>query len=409
MKITSIETVQIPKFPRHIWVMVHTDQGITGIGEGYDKPELTKVAIHNFCSEIILGQNPLNSEKLWNMMYDNANYTGFTGAEMRAMGAIDIALWDIKGKVAGMPVYNLLGGKNFDNLKIYNTCVSFGDIRDREMFLSDAGTLAESLLEEGISAMKIWPMDALSEKYNGQYVSSDAIRKGLEPFRKIREAVGDKMEIAFEGHSRWNIPMAARIAEELEQYSPIWFEDPILIDDPNNLKRLKDRINLPILASERLYTRFQFKYLMELDACDIVMFDIGYSGGITECKKIAAMAEAYRLPVSVHNCGSPLMTNVCANLLISCPNATLMETIRSHYKKFDMFDEGVDIRDGFINVNEKPGFGMEFRKEVLNAKDTVRVVTKSVKGDQMFAVTGDPWAQSPGDELAGKIEVKVEE
>lgn len=408
MKITALETVQIPKFPRHLWVLVHTDEGITGIGEAYDKVELTKTAVLNFCSEVILGQDPLNNEILWQMMYDSANYTGFTGAEMRAIGAIDIALWDIKGKAANMPVYTLLGGKTQESLKVYNTCISFGDIRDRELFLNDAGTLAHSLLDEGITAMKIWPLDALSERYNGQNISRDAIKKGLEPFKKIRDAVGTKMEIAFEGHSRWNIVMAERIAQELEQYDPMWYEDPILVDDVTNIATLRNRIKLPILASERLYTRFQFRALFEKNACDIAMFDIGYSGGISECKKIAGMADAYRLPVTTHNCGSPFMTTVCAHLLISCPNSTVMETVRSHYKLFDMTEEGVDIRNGHIYVSEKPGFGITLRKDVLAHKDTIRVKTETIGNNQLFAVVGDPWAVSPGDDKAAKIMPKVE-
>ena len=171
MKITSVETVQLPKHPRHLWVIVHTDEGISGIGEATDKVELTKTAVHNFCAEIIMGENPLNTEKLWNMMYDSANYTGYMGAEMRAMGAVDMALWDIKGKAANMPVYNLLGGKAQESLRVYNTCISYGDIRDREWFMKDAGELAKDLLKDGIKAMKIWPLDALSSKYNGQYVT----------------------------------------------------------------------------------------------------------------------------------------------------------------------------------------------------------------------------------------------
>ncbi|MBQ1406973.1 MAG: mandelate racemase/muconate lactonizing enzyme family protein [Eubacterium sp.] len=408
MKITALETVQLAKFPRHLWVLVHTDEGITGIGEAYDKVELTKSAILNFCSEVILGKDPLDNEILWQQMYDSANYTGYSGAEMRAIGAIDIALWDIKGKVANMPVYKLLGGKTQEALKVYNTCISFGDIRDREWFLNDAGGLAQSLLDEGISAMKIWPIDQLSERYNGQNVHRDAIKKGLEPFKKIRDAVGSKMEIALEMHSRWNIPMAVRIAEELEQYDPMWFEDPILVDDASNIATLRSRINLPILASERYYTRFQFRPLLEMCGCDIIMFDIGYSGGITECKKIAGMADAYRLPVTTHNCGSPLMTNVCAQLLISCPNSTVMETVRSHYRLFDMFEEGVDIREGHIYVSDKPGFGMTMKKEYLDAPDTIRVKKEAVGDSQLFAVTGDPWAVSPGDDKAGRIVIKVD-
>lgn len=405
MKITALETVQIAKFPRHLWVLVHTDEGITGVGEAYDKVELTKAAVHDFCAEVILGKDPLNNELLWQQMYDSANYTGYAGAELRAMGAIDIALWDIKGKAANMPVWQLLGGKTQESLKVYNTCISFGDIRDREWFLNDAGELAQSLLEEGIRAMKIWPLDSLSERYNGQNVSRGDIRKGLEPFKKIRDAVGSDMEIALEMHSRWNIPMAERIAQEVEPYDPMWFEDPILVDDAQNIATLRSRIHVPLLASERYYTRFQFRPLLEKCACDIIMFDIGYTGGITEAKKIAGMADAYRLPVTTHNCGSPLMTNVCASLLISCPNATVMETVRSHYKLFDVFEEGVDIRNGHIYVSDRPGFGMTMKKEYLEASDTVRVKTEHVGDAQLFAVTGDPWAVSPGDAKSGRINI----
>lgn len=405
MKITSVETVQLPDHPRHIWVLVHTDEGITGIGEGTDKVELTKTAVHNFCSEIVLGQDPLRNEYLWQAMYDCANYTGYTGAEMRAMGVIDMALLDIKGKAAKMPVYNLLGGKNQESVKIYNTCVSYGNIRDRERFMSDAGDLAQELLSEGITAMKIWPLDALSERYNGQYITRDEIKKGLEPFRKIREAVGSKMEIAFEGHSRWNLPMAIRIAEELEQYDPMWFEDPILVDDVSNYATLRQRIKMPILASERLMTRFQFRALMEKEACDIVMFDVSYCGGMTECKKIAGMADAYRLPVTTHNCGSPVMTMVCAHLMTSCPNSYGIETVRSIYKTFNngIFDAHVDIKDGHLFLSDAPGLGIAFRPEVLADKNTIRCTTKNIKKNQLFAVFGDPWAESPGDEKASKI------
>ncbi len=403
MKITAVETVQLPAHPRHIWVLIHTDEGITGIGEGTDKVELTKVAVHNFCAEIIIGQNPLQNEKLWATMYDSANYTGYMGAEMRAMGTIDMALWDIKGKAANMPVYDLLGGKTQESLRIYNTCISYGDIRDREMFMNDAGNLAKDLLNDGIKAMKIWPLDSFSTRYNGQYISREDIRKGLSPFKKIREAVGDKMEIAFEGHSRWNVPMAVRIAEELEQYDPMWYEDPISVDNITSYANLRKKTKLPILASERLATKYQFRELFEKDACDITMFDVSYVGGITEGKKIAAMAEAYHLPVTTHNCGSPVMSMVVAHLMSSCPNNIGIETVRSLYKTFDITDHGVDIREGHIFLSDRPGLGIALKDEVLNAKDTIRTVTKSVRKDQMFAISGDPWAQSPGDDKAGVI------
>lgn len=408
MKITAVETVQLPAHPRHLWVLVHTDEGLTGIGEATDKVELTKTAVHRFCAEIILGQNPLENEKLWAMMYDSANYTGYMGAEMRAMGAVDMALWDIKGKAAQMPVYDLLGGKTQESLRIYNTCISYGKVRDREWFMEDAGELAKDLLKNGIKAMKIWPMDGLSTRYNGQYISRADIRRGLLPFQKIRDAVGDKMEIAFEGHSRWNLPMAVRIAEELEQYDPMWFEDPIPVDNITCFANLRKKTKLPILASERLATKYQFRELFEKDACDIAMFDVSYCGGITECKKIAAMAEAYHLPVTTHNCGSPVMTMVVAHLMMSCPNTNGIETVRALYQTFDITDVGVDIRDGHLFLSDRPGLGIALREDVLKAKDTFRQVTKEASHDQMFAVTGDPWAQSPGDDLAGVLLPKEE-
>ena len=403
MKITKVETIQLPAHPRHLWVMVHTDEGITGIGEATDKVELTKTAVHNFCAEIILGQNPLQNEKMWALMYDSANYTGYMGAEMRAMGAVDMALWDIKGKAANMPVYNLLGGQAQEELRVYNTCISYGNIRDREWFMNDAGELAQDLLANGIKAMKIWPLDEFSTRYNGQYATRSDIRQGLLPFKKIRDAVGDGMEIAFEGHSRWNLPMAVRIAQELEQYDPMWFEDPIPVDNITCFANLRKKTKLPILASERLVTKYQFKELFEKDACDIAMFDVSYCGGITECKKIAAMAEAYHLPVTTHNCGSPVMTMVVAHLMSSCPNTNGIETVRALYKTFDITDYGVDIKDGHLILSQRPGLGIALRDDVLNAKDTIRVATKEVRKDQMFAVSGDPWAQSPGDSQAGII------
>lgn len=304
-----------------------------------------------------------------------------------------------------MPVYNLLGGKNQESVKVYNTCVSYGKIRDRERFLNDAGDLAQELLDEGIIAMKIWPIDALSERYMGQYITRDDIKKRLEPFRKIRESVGSRMEVAFEGHSRWNLPMAIRIADELEQYDPMWFEDPIMVDDVSNYATLRRRIKMPILASERLMTRFQFRALLEKEACDIVMFDVSYCGGISECKKIAAMADAYRRPATTHNCGSPVMTMVCAHLMISCPNSYGIEKVRALYKTFgdEITDTKVDIRNGHLFLSDSPGLGISLRPEVPNHKDTIRVKTEALKKNQIFAAVGDPWAESPGDDKATKI------
>jgi L-alanine-DL-glutamate epimerase and related enzymes of enolase superfamily len=154
-------------------------------------------------------------------------------------------------------------------------------------------------------------------------------------------------------------------------------------------------------ATERFVTNYQFRSLLAQEgACDIVMFDVNYVGGITEGKKIAAMTHAWHLPVTTHNCGSPVLTHVCAHLLYSSPNTALMETVRSFYKTYGdaITDTKVYIGDDYIHLSDKPGLGIDLREDVLKAKDTIHVETKAVRSDQMFAVNGDPRAQSPGDD-----------
>lgn len=145
MKIMSVETLQLKAHPRFIWVVLRTDTGIVGVGESTDKVELTKAAVHNMCADILLGADPGRIEYLWSLMYQTANYHGYSGAEMRAISAVDIALWDILGKTLGVPVYKLMGGHVQESVKMYNTCISYGEIRDRERSLTDAGNLASTL------------------------------------------------------------------------------------------------------------------------------------------------------------------------------------------------------------------------------------------------------------------------
>lgn len=399
MIITEIETLQLPEHPRFLWVLIHTDEGITGIGESTDKAELTKAAVHGMCADILLGQEPTRIEYLWDLMYDAANYHGFAGAEMRAMSAVDIALWDILGQVAGLPVYKLLGGAVRDSVKLYNTCISYRHIRDRERFMTDAGALASELLAEGITGMKIWPADGYSERYSGQYISYCDLQKAIEPVRKIRQAVGDRMEIAFEAHSRWNMPMAIRLARELERYHVAWLEDPLRVDNAGNYEALRSKVNIPILASERLFSRFQYRAFLEKNAMDLVMVDIGWTGGFTECKKIASMADAYRIPVTTHNCGGPVMTMASAHLCVSTPNACGTESVRAFYRTFykELVEEEPDIRDGHIFLPDRPGLGIKLRPGLLERQDVLRVKSDSFK-KLNFASRGDPWSQSPGDE-----------
>ncbi|MDR3085167.1 MAG: mandelate racemase/muconate lactonizing enzyme family protein [Christensenellaceae bacterium] len=381
MKITALETFRIPQFPLSVFLRVHTDEGLVGLGESTNEPRSVEASIHDFCAPFALGQDPFSNELIWKRIYDQSNFQGSAGAELRALSALDIALWDLKGKALNTPLYTLLGGKVRGAVPIYNTCGDHGGRitgrKDNDWFMQDAGTLAEDLLQSGIKSMKIWPLDGLARPSLGQTIRYEELRKGIEPFEKIRAAVGDRMEVALECHSVWNIPSAIRIAKALEDYAIKWIEDPILVDDVANLAALRRKINIPLLASERLFTRAQYMPLLKAEGADIVMIDLSWSGGLTEGKKIASLADAHRLPVTTHNCGGPVLTKAAAHFNISTTNSIEMETVRAIYRTFpEIIEEDIGISSGEIHLSEAPGLGLNFQKGVFERADVETRISK---------------------------------
>ena len=233
MKITRIETIQIAEFPALLFVQIHTDEGIVGLGETMFGPDTVTAFIHSQAAPYLLGKDPLEIEQHWTEIFALSRIVLTRSAEMRGLSAIDIALWDIFGQATGLPIYQLLGGKVRDRIQVYNTCAGYrygpattqrvatghfqtsdeGRYEDLEAFLHRADELALSLHGEGFRAMKIWPFDQFVPKTRGQTISLEDLDKGLEPFRKIRDAVGRSMEIMVEMHSLWSLPAAMRIAQ----------------------------------------------------------------------------------------------------------------------------------------------------------------------------------------------------
>ena len=380
MKITRLETMRLPEFPLSCFLFVHTDSGLVGLGESTNLAGSIEGAVHDFLAPQVLGKDPSRIEDIWNQLYERANYQGCAGAELRAMSALDIALWDIFGKSAGLPVYKLLGGKVRDSVPLYNTCGSHGGYKvarpDDKWFMEDAGTLAEDLLKHDIHAMKIWPLDGLARPMRGQHILKADLMRGIEPFRKIRDAVGDEMEIAVECHSCWNLPTSIRIAEALEEFNIKWLEDPIMIDNPDNLAALREKVNVPILASERIFTRMQYLPLFQAHGTDIVMVDLSWTGGLTEGKKIAAMADAFRLPVTTHNCGGPVLTKACTHFNISTVNTIQQESVRAIYRTFpDLITTDIGIEHGRIYLDDTPGLGVAFKPSVFDRSDITMKVS----------------------------------
>jgi galactonate dehydratase len=369
MKITSIETIHLSKGitvhagpVQWLWVLIHTDSGLIGLGETYPYPEAEKAVIHRSLAPVLLGRDPLSIDRLWMDMFQAISYSGWAGAEMRAISAVDIALWDLAGKAAGAPIYQLLGGASRAGIRTYNTCYDYVD------FMSEPVRLARELLESGIRAMKIWPFDGIAHETRGQYITPDQIRRGLEPLRLIREELGDSMDVALEFHGYWNLPCAIRIARAVEPYSPLWLEEMMPQDNLAIYKELAANTTLPLCISERLMTRYGFREALENRAASIIMPDICWCGGISEAKKIATMAETYYLPVAPHNCGGPVLHCASAHLAANLTNLNILESVRRHYLEDyrGILTQNLAAMNGEIPLPRGPGLGVDLDPDIFS-------------------------------------------
>ena len=394
MKITAIESLQWAEYPRLLVVRVHTDDGIIGLGETVDKVPGAKGALHGTVAPLVLGQDPLDIEGLWRFVMDNIMYHGYAGAELRALSAVEVALWDILGKRYDAPLYHLLGGKTRDRIPTYNTCIGFGPIQDYAAWHEDAGALARSLLDDGIKAMKIWPFDRFSEESFGQYISHQQIEQGLQPVRQIREAVGHEMEIGIECHFRWNRTSMERIARALEPYDILFLEDVLPAVYADEIKIISQRTSIPIIGSELLMTRWQLREWMEKHVAPILMTDPVWNGGIAETRKIANMAEAYGLPLVLHNVAGPICHAACMHLGAHIPNLYFVESVRAFYKTyFPVLSEfSPEVYDGQLSVPDGPGLGVTLRLAALERDNLTRQITEGPGLAQGRRAMGDHWA-----------------
>ena len=392
MKISALETIRIAERPNLIWLQVHTDQGLVGLGETFFGASTVEAHVHDYIAPRVIGRDPLEIDRL---SADLVGYLGFrsSGAEVRGNSAFDIALWDIFGKATGQPIAQLLGGFTRREIRTYNTCAgsdyvkktsgqvtsNYGlgqnsDFDDLNGFLHRADELAQSLLEDGITAMKIWPFDGAAERSRGQYISAPDIDKALEPLEKIRRAVGNKMDIMVEFHGLWQLLPAMQIARALTPYQTFWHEDPIRMDSLSSLKRYADASTAPISASETLGSRWGFRDLLETGVAGVVMMDLSWCGGLSEARKIASMAEAWHLPIAPHDCTGPVVLCASTHLSLNAPNALVQESVRAFYKGWyrDLVTALPTIKNGMITVPPGPGLGMELHPDLDRAFTTSR-------------------------------------
>lgn len=394
MKITALETIRVAEFPQLLWLQVHTNEGATGLGETFFNPGAVEAYLHDAVAPQVTGRDPLAIDAI---ARDMVGYLGFrsTGIETRAASALDIALWDLFGHVTGQPVAQLLGGFTRDRVRTYNTCAGgqymrkdatqsqanwglgetrgavtgFDDLND---FLTRADDLAESLLDQGITAMKIWPFDPAAEKNRGHYISPEDLRSALIPFEKIRKRVGDRMDIMVEFHSMWQLLPAMQIARALAPYNTFWHEDPIRMDSLSSLRRYAEASTAPICASETLGSRWAFRDLLETGVAGVVMLDLAWCGGLSEARKIAAMAEAWHLPIAPHDCTGPVVFAASVHLSLNAPNALVQESVRAFYKGWytEVMDRVPAVAEGYVSAPAGPGLGCALARD-LDARLTV--------------------------------------
>jgi galactonate dehydratase len=397
MRITAIETVQVEEFSNMLWVRVHTDEGLVGLGETFRNPVATAAYVHETCAPWLLGKDPLQIERHAHTLRHRVgnHFEGFPSrsVEIRGNSAIDLALWDIFGKASGLPLHQLLGGLSRERIRIYNTCASVAynaqaradansklippdmersaaaALDDLEAQHLAPGELARSLLEDGITAMKIWPFDAYALESNGHHVAPADLRRGAAVIEAVWDAVGEAVDIMLEFHALWHLPAALQIADRLSEHDIYWYEDPI------DLQRYREGVIGRVTGSENLGSRTWYREAFQRGAIDVAHFDIGWIGGLTEGRKVAALAEAFDRPIAPHDCTGPVQ--LCANvhMLMAAPNALVLETVRAHYRGYyqQIVTALPRIEHGFAYPMEGPGIGTELQPELLGRTDaTIR-------------------------------------
>lgn len=396
MRIVKVETIRNAALPNVLWVQLHTEDGLIGLGETFYLPAAVEAVIHDLIAEFVLGRFEGEIESIWDQVFSYCNFFGYAGAEMRALSAIDIALWDLLGQRTGQPIYNLMGGSVRDSISIYNTCVDTPLHGDAGAFLSRPAELARDLLSEGIRAMKIWPWDRFAPRLkstavvgpagysamgpSGSYISAREVDAGLATVKAIRDLVGNEIEIIIEGHSRWDLNSAIRICKALEPFDVLWVEDIMKPDSVADLTRLVNETRVPQSVSERLFTRYAYRQVLESGASHIIMPDLVWTGGITEGRKIAILADTFHLPIAPHDCTG--LVTIFANLHIcaSSTNAMLLESVRGFYRGWytQVYTRNVQIKSGQALFPAGPGLGTALKSEFLSdPQTTLRVSVES--------------------------------
>jgi len=377
MKITAV-TPWLVKAEGSYWgefffVEVTTDEGISGWGEVTTTTHAANRAVARIIEQVnslLVGQDPAHIERLWHKIFRSFTYMGSRGAACQVVSAIDIALWDIRGKALDQPIYNLLGGPVRDDIALY--CHP-----DQRKFTSKEGVEQEirGIVDSGHMAFKFDPfphLGGISEDNDG-YLNGEMSKRGermaAELTAQIREIAGPDVELLIDAHGRFNIPTAIRLCRSLEDAGGIdWFEEPCPPESYHALRQVREKVNAAISVGERAHTKWDFVPILENELADYIMPDVTWTGGISELKKIATLAEAYYVPISPHDASGPINVMAGAQVMMTVPNFYRLETAHHDLSSYNRFlEEPLDNTGGNLKVTDKPGLGLTMNRDFLKA------------------------------------------
>ncbi len=390
--ITAVETIQpVNLFPGLLLLRIHTDSGLIGHGETYYCAEAVQSMIHDWMAHRLLGEDALAIESHWRFLYERAANFGVRGTEIRALSAIDLALWDILGQTCNQPIYRLLGGPVRNKIRVYNSCGNphygpskkglhvwpgFGDIgdpgpwADSWRLFNEPVELAEELAGLGYSGMKVWPFDQAAKKFGPSLIPHREIEEAVRPLIKIRETVGWDLNLLVDGHAHFQLPQALRIADALREVKPLWLEDMIKMDNIDTLADFRQQSRMPISASEMLLSRADYNEVLLKNAADYVMIDPTWVGGISETSRIANLAQTYNIPVTMHDCTGPLTLFAGLHVGAAVANCCYQETVRAHIQTVypELIEPSIKIENGHVRIPTGSGLGTRLNPNLFNSK-----------------------------------------
>jgi|688.fasta_scaffold00250_52 L-alanine-DL-glutamate epimerase-like enolase superfamily enzyme len=399
-RIVAIETL-VPHdvMPGLLTLRIHTDAGtvdgqpVVGHGESYYIPTAVAAVIHDFFAPRLLGADALAVESHWRFLYERMTAFAGTGAELRALSAVDLALWDIAGQLARQPVWRLLGGPVRDAIAVYNSCGGpfygrsnratpaasgwpghgdpgqSGPLEDNWSSIHRPAELAKELVSLGYRGMKLWSFDAVYRRSGGHLLSAADLREGLAPFDAIRAEVGDKIEVMLDGHGFFSLAAALQIAHAIRDYRPLWLEDVLRPDSIQTMSTFRQRIDVPVAVSEMLVTLDAYRQVLAGEAADYVMIDPTWAGGISGSRRIADLAQLHNVAVLMHDCTGPMTLLAGLQIAASHTAVTLQETVRAHLATLypSLIDQTIQVVEGHLPLPARSGLGARWLPQLFDA------------------------------------------